>query len=90
MNPGDYSTLYWYMHSGHVQTEAFRPGLKGPYALVFSRSGKPSGNEDFSFMSGLGLTGYVAESARGRGMSFSAFFLQALFLHKKMISNCLQ
>ena len=67
MNPDDYSTLYWYMHSGHVQTEAFRPGLKGPYALVFSRSGTPTGNEDFSFMSGLGLTGYVSESGRGHG-----------------------
>lgn len=69
MNPtGGVSNLYLYMHSGHVQTESFRTGFKGPYALVFSRSGSPTGNEDLSFMGGLGLQGYVAESGRGRGM----------------------
>jgi rhamnogalacturonan endolyase len=65
------------MHSGHVQTEAFRPGLKGPYALVFSRSGTPSANSDLSFMGGLGLSGYVATSGRGYG----EFHLATLFVY---------
>lgn len=65
-NPsGAYNTLYWYMNSGHVQTEAFRQGLHGPYTLVFSRSGTPDENLDLSFMGGLGIMGYVATTARG-------------------------
>jgi rhamnogalacturonan endolyase len=66
-NAGDGATnLYFYMNSGHVQTENFRMGLHGPYALQFSRSGVPSGKTtDFSFFSSLGVTGYVAASGRG-------------------------
>lgn len=66
MDPtGDYQTLYWYMNSGHVQTEVFRQGLHGPYTLVFSRSGTPDKNLDLSFMGGLGITGYVTTASRG-------------------------
>jgi rhamnogalacturonan endolyase len=62
----DATNLYFYMNSGHVQTEAFRTGLHGPYAMTFSRSGVPSEKDmDTSFFSGLGITGYVAASARG-------------------------
>ncbi|KAH8652685.1 putative Rhamnogalacturonase B [Tricladium varicosporioides] len=65
-NPGDsYNTIYWYMNSGHVQTESYRMGLHGPYALVFSRSGTPSANLDTSFWAGMSITGYVATSGRG-------------------------
>jgi rhamnogalacturonan endolyase len=66
-NAGDGATnLYFYMNSGHVQTENFRMGLHGPYALQFSRSGVPSGKTtDFSFFSDLSVTGYVAASGRG-------------------------
>jgi rhamnogalacturonan endolyase len=50
----------------HVQTETFRQGLHGPYALAFSRSGIPSGKTmDTTFFKDLGITGYVAPTARG-------------------------
>lgn len=66
-NAGAATNLYWYMNSGHVQTEAFRTNvLHGPYILTFSRSGVPKlSDSDTSFFSGLGVTGYVAESGRG-------------------------
>ncbi|CCO27967.1 hypothetical protein BN14_01958 [Rhizoctonia solani AG-1 IB] len=60
-----YHALYWYMNSGHAQTENKRIGLMGPYAMVFSRSGVPSGNLDVSFFSQLGISGYVGTSGRG-------------------------
>jgi rhamnogalacturonan endolyase len=54
------------MNSGHVQTEAWRTGLHGPYFLQFSRTGIPKPSEtDLSFMSQLGLKGYVAAADRG-------------------------
>lgn len=28
--------IYFYMNSGHTQTEAYRQGLHGPYALTFT------------------------------------------------------
>lgn len=66
-NAGDSTNLYFYMNSGHVQTEAYRQGLHGPYALTFSRSGIPSGGSslDTTFFKDLGITGYVAPSGRG-------------------------
>ncbi|GAB1517769.1 hypothetical protein RhiTH_000819 [Rhizoctonia solani] len=60
-----YHALYWYMNSGHAQTETKRIGLMGPYAMVFSRSGVPSGNLDVSFFSQLGISGYVGTGGRG-------------------------
>ncbi|RAL13711.1 putative rhamnogalacturonase B [Aspergillus homomorphus CBS 101889] len=65
-NGGSYNALYWYMNSGHVQTESYRMGLHGPYSMYFSRSGTPSTNIDTSFFADLGITGYVAESGRGK------------------------
>lgn len=72
-NPNSTSTLFWYMQSGHVPTEAYRPGFKGPYALVFSQAAaaRPTGTEDLSFMGGLGLMGYVPVANRGYGKSRS-------------------
>lgn len=66
-NAGDDTNLYWYMNSGHVQTESFRTNvLHGPYLLTFSRSGIPKLKEqDTSFFSGLSITGYIPESGRG-------------------------
>ncbi|RYN52293.1 putative rhamnogalacturonase [Alternaria tenuissima] len=66
-NGGDYTSLTFYMNSGHVQTEKFRQGLHGPYALAFSRSGIPAGGSsmDTTFFKDLSVTGYVAPSARG-------------------------
>jgi rhamnogalacturonan endolyase len=55
--------VYNYMNSGHNQTEPVRTGvLYGPYALLFTTGSTPS-IPDMSWMSTLGLTGWV--SARG-------------------------
>jgi len=55
--------VYNYMNSGHNQTEADRVNvLNGPYALIFT-SGSTPGVPDFSWMSSLGLKGWVS----GRG-----------------------
>lgn len=65
-NAGDATNLYFYMNSGHVQTESYRMGLHGPYALAFSRSGVPTGKSmDTTFFADLGISGYVAPSGRG-------------------------
>lgn len=65
-NAGDSTNLYNYMNSGHVQTEAFRTGLHGPYVMTFSRDGIPAlSSIDTSFFSGLSVNGYVAASGRG-------------------------
>jgi rhamnogalacturonan endolyase len=60
---GTDSEVYNYMNSGHNQTEAWRTNvLHGPYALVFT-SGSTPAIPDMSWMSGLGLQGWVS----GRG-----------------------
>jgi rhamnogalacturonan endolyase len=56
--------LYTYTFSGHSQTENFRPGLKGPYALQFTTGAAPA-PPDYSFIEGLNLTGYVPSADRG-------------------------
>jgi rhamnogalacturonan endolyase len=56
--------LYNYMYSGHEQTEAFRPGLQGPYALEITNGSGPA-PVDYSFMDNLGITGWVPASGRG-------------------------
>ncbi|KAF7187601.1 putative rhamnogalacturonate lyase A [Pseudocercospora fuligena] len=62
----EYTSLTFYMNSGHVQTEDRRMGLSGPYALTFSRSGIPKlADFDFSFFGDLDIEGYVPESGRG-------------------------
>ncbi|RAK71495.1 putative rhamnogalacturonase B [Aspergillus fijiensis CBS 313.89] len=65
-NGGSYNALYWYMNSGHVQTESYRMGLHGPYSMYFSRSGTPSTSIDTSFFADLDIKGYVAASGRGK------------------------
>lgn len=57
--------LYFYMNSGHVQTEPFRMGLHGPYGLVFTTGGTASSSLDFSFLGSLSITGFVPASGRG-------------------------
>lgn len=60
---GTDSEVYNYMNSGHNQTEPFRAGvLHGPYALMFTTGSTPA-VPDMSWMSGLGLAGWV--SSRG-------------------------
>lgn len=62
-NNGD-SELYNYMNSGHEQTEAFRMGFHGPYALVFTNGATPA-MPDMGWVANLGLTGYVGAAGRG-------------------------
>ncbi|KAI1486908.1 polysaccharide lyase family 4 protein [Biscogniauxia mediterranea] len=66
-NAGDDTNLYWYMNSGHVQTEDRRVNvLYGPYLMQFSRSGVPTVKSiDTSFFSELSINGYVPTSGRG-------------------------
>ncbi|KAK3375932.1 polysaccharide lyase family 4 protein [Lasiosphaeria ovina] len=65
-NAGASTNLYNYMNSGHVQTEAYRTGLHGPYLMQFSRSGVPGvKGVDVSWFGELGVTGYVPSSGRG-------------------------
>ncbi|WP_145324901.1 rhamnogalacturonan lyase B N-terminal domain-containing protein [Paenibacillus xylanexedens] len=59
---GTETEIYNYMNSGHAQTENWRLGLHGPYALIFTTGGTPS-VPDFSWMSGLNLQCWV--SSRG-------------------------
>jgi rhamnogalacturonan endolyase len=56
--------LYNYMYSGHEQTEAYRPGLQGPYALEITDGSAPV-PLDYSFMDNLGITGWVPYAGRG-------------------------
>lgn len=65
-NGGAYGSLTLYMNSFHTQTEDWRQGFHGPYALVFTRSGIPKQKEiDFGFWADLGISGYMADGARG-------------------------
>jgi rhamnogalacturonan endolyase len=65
-NAGAATNLYFYMNSGHVQTEPYRMGLHGPYMMQFSRSGTPTvKGADLSWFADLGVQGYVPASGRG-------------------------
>lgn len=57
--------VYNYMNSGHAQTEAYRMGLHGPYALVFTDGATPT-VPDMSWMEGQNLNGWVPASVRGK------------------------
>jgi len=58
--------IYNYMNSGHAQLEEHRANvLYGPYAYVFTDGTTPA-VPDFSFVSNLGLTGYVGAAGRGQ------------------------
>ncbi|KAJ7319231.1 polysaccharide lyase family 4 protein [Mycena albidolilacea] len=64
-NSGD-QELYFYMNSGHTDTEAFRQGFHGPYALWFTTGATPT-TFDTTFWATLpSITGFVAQAGRGR------------------------
>jgi rhamnogalacturonan endolyase len=60
----DQQEFYFYMNSGHLRTEPWRMGLKGPYVLSFSQT-QPSAKVDTSFFAQLHIPGYVPASGRG-------------------------
>lgn len=61
---GTNTELYNYMNSGHNQTEPFRMGLHGPYALLFTDGSTPA-LPDLGWVDGLGLLGQVPALERG-------------------------
>lgn len=64
---GDTEEMYFYMFSGHAQTEAFRKNqLHGPYALCFT-GGPPPEMPAMGWMKDLGLKGWVSERGRVTG-----------------------
>jgi rhamnogalacturonan endolyase len=62
---GSQQELYFYMNSGHTQTESYRQGLHGPYALWFTTGSAPSASYDLTFWDTVKPSGYVAASGRG-------------------------
>ncbi|TID21605.1 polysaccharide lyase family 4 protein [Venturia nashicola] len=61
----DHQEFYFYMNSGHLRTEKWRHGLKGPYVLDFSTSAPKISKVDTSFFAKLDISGYVPASGRG-------------------------
>ena len=61
---GTNTELYNYMNSGHNQTEPFRMGLHGPYALLFTNGNTPA-LPDLGWVDSLGLLGQVPALERG-------------------------
>ncbi|KAJ7175720.1 polysaccharide lyase family 4 protein [Mycena filopes] len=57
--------VYFYMNSNHEQTETYRTGFFGPYALAITTGAAPSATLNTTFMDALGLQGYVPASGRG-------------------------
>lgn len=62
---GTDAEVYNYMNSGHAQTEAWRMGFHGPYALVFT-DGQAPASPDMSWMEGQNLLGWVGAGQRGK------------------------
>ena len=56
--------LYNIPFSDHSQTEPFRPGLHGPYALTLSDGSVPA-EPNYDFFGSAGIVGWVGEDARG-------------------------
>ncbi|MGN6367724.1 MAG: rhamnogalacturonan lyase B N-terminal domain-containing protein [Phycisphaerae bacterium] len=56
--------IYNCLFTGHTQTEPYRQGLKGPYALQFTNGSAPT-PPDYSWMENLHLQGWIAAAQRG-------------------------
>lgn len=64
---GDTEEIYFYMFSGHAQTEPFRKDqLHGPYALCFTE-GPPPAMPAMNWMKDLGLRAWVSQRGRVTG-----------------------
>lgn len=57
--------MYNIPYSDHSQTEPFRPGLAGPYAIVLTGGSQPTVTPNYTFLDGVGLVGWVSPSQRG-------------------------
>ncbi|KAF9016169.1 polysaccharide lyase family 4 protein [Hymenopellis radicata] len=58
--------LYYCKNSNHAQSESYRQGLHGPYALWFTTGSEPDSDYSTDFWADLGISGYVAKASRGR------------------------
>src|SRR3954447_11925381 len=56
--------IYNCLFTGHTQTESYRQGLQGPYALQFNDGSAPVA-PDYSWMEGLNLQGWIPTAQRG-------------------------
>ncbi|TWT76958.1 hypothetical protein Pla123a_23830 [Posidoniimonas polymericola] len=61
---GGATEIYNVLFSGHTQTEPYRYGMQGPYAMQVTDGSDPV-EVDYSWMEFLGLEGWVPESNRG-------------------------
>jgi rhamnogalacturonan endolyase len=60
----DATELYNCLFTGHTQTEAYRQGLLGPYAMQFTDGSLPL-TPDYSWMEGAGIQGWIPVAQRG-------------------------
>ncbi len=58
--------LTYIVNYGEAQTESFRTGILNTYTFVATNGGAPSTSIDTSWFANMGLSGYLAPSARGR------------------------
>jgi rhamnogalacturonan endolyase len=56
--------MYNVVFSGHTQTEAYRGGLQGPYAMQFTNGALPT-TPNYTFLEGVGIVGLVPTTGRG-------------------------
>ncbi|HUO10000.1 MAG TPA: rhamnogalacturonan lyase B N-terminal domain-containing protein [Phycisphaerae bacterium] len=56
--------MYNCLFTGHTQTEPYRQGLQGPYAMQFTNGSTPT-TPDYSWMANLNLQGWIPASQRG-------------------------
>jgi rhamnogalacturonan endolyase len=56
--------IYNCLFTGHTQTEPFRQGLQGPYALQFTDGSLPT-TPDYAWMENTGIQGWIPTSQRG-------------------------
>ncbi|KAB5589444.1 hypothetical protein CTheo_7112 [Ceratobasidium theobromae] len=62
---GGQQEVYFYMNSGHAQTEAYRMGLHGPCVLQFTTGAAPSADVNLNFWNQMDIKGWVPRSGRG-------------------------
>jgi rhamnogalacturonan endolyase len=58
--------VYNYLNSAHTQSEPFRTGFFGPYALLFNNGTATPAIPDMSWMESQNLSGLVPASQRGK------------------------
>lgn len=78
--------VYNYMNSGHNQTEAWRMGFHGPYALMFT-SGETPAIPDMSWMEGQNLLGWVPKAGRGSVAGAGLTGMSAAYPYTVAFSN---